>query len=523
MQRKMKMREKLLQSKNDILSGLTVALALVPEAIAFAFVCHVSPLVGLYAAFIMGLITAIFGGRPGMISGATGAIAVILASLVIQHGVEYLFATVLLMGLIQILAGVLKLGKFVRLIPHPVMLGFVNGLAIVIFCAQLGQFKTGVGSEATWLSGMGLTVMLALVGLTMAICFALPKITKAVPASLVAIIVVTVIAVICDSAGVYSPRSVIDYVQMINPKIQSLQAGFPAFHLPQVPWSLVTLKIIFPYAALAAAVGLIESLLTLQLVDEITDSRGSGNRECLGQGTGNILCGLFGAMGGCAMIGQSMINIKSGGRSRLSGIVAALALLAFVMFGASLIEMIPIAALVGVMFMVVISTFEWSSLRIMRKIPLTDAFVIVLVSAVTVIADLAIAVLVGVIVSALVFAWKKGSHIEIHSETDQKGSKIYHLRGPLFFGSVRNFSDLFSPADDPNDVIIDFAEARVHDHSGIEAINALSAKFMRLNKTLHLINLSPECARLLENAEGMIDIQIHEDLKGWRIATDKLA
>lgn len=509
--------------KNDLLSGLTVAIALVPEAIAFAFVCNVSPLIGLYAAFIMGLTTAIIGGRPGMISGATGAIAVVLAALAMNHGVEYLFAAVLLMGALQISAGLLRLGKFVRMIPHPVMLGFVNGLAIVIFLAQLGQFKNGTGDNATWIQGVDMYVMLGLVGLTVAICYLLPRLTKAIPGSLAAIIIVTVIAIVLDRTGIYHTRNVLDFVKMLDPNTISLKGGFPKFHLPQVPLSFETLKIIFPYSLIAAAVGLIESLLTLTLIDEMTETRGKGNKECIGQGAGNVICGLFSAMGGCAMIGQSMINIKSGGRTRLSGITAAVALLTFVMVGSSFIQVIPVAALVGVMFIVVISTFEWSSLRIIKKIPRSDSFIIVLVSAVTVLEDLAIAVFVGVIVSALVFAWKKGSQIEIHSEIDQKGSKVYNLRGQLFFGSTRNFADLFDPANDPEDVIIDFHYARVHDHSGIEAINALAERYTRLNKQLHLIDLSAECNELLNTAGDLVDVKVYEDLKDWHIATDKLA
>ena len=509
--------------KNDLLSGLTVALALVPEAIAFAFVCGISPMTGLHAAFIVGLVTAVLGGRPGMISGATGAIAVVLASLVFRHGVEYLFAAVVLMGVFQLLAGILKLGKFVRLIPHPVMLGFVNGLAIVIFMAQLGQFKNGVGADATWMVGTDLWVMLALVMLTIAICFFLPKFSKAVPASLVAIIFVTLIAIGLASNDIYHCRTVMDFVKMIDPNISSLKGGLPIFHMPQVPFNMQTLRIILPYSVLAASVGLIESLLTLTLIDELTETRGKGNRECLGQGAANVICGFFSAMGGCAMIGQSMINIKSGGRNRLSGITAAVALISFVIIGSSFIEIIPVAALVGVMFIVVISTFEWTSLRIMKKIPRSDAFIIVLVSMITVFADLAIAVLVGVIVSALVFAWKKGSQIEFHAETDQKGSKVYHLSGQLFFGSARNFSELFNPADDPDDVIIDFHYSRVHDHSGIEAINALAERYTRLGKTLHLVDLSPECAKLLNTAGDMVDVKIYEDLRDWHIATDRLA
>jgi len=457
-----------------------------------------------------------------MISGATGAVAIVFASLVVSHGIEYLFAAVVLMGILQVLAGVFKLGKFVRLIPHPVMLGFVNGLAIVIFLAQLGQFKNGTGDNATWMAMSDLMPMMALVILTMAIIFFLPKLTKAVPASLVAIVTATLISLGLSYGDIYHFRNVMDFVTMLDPAISSLKGGLPSFHLPSVPFNLETLEIIFPFSILAAAVGLIESLLTLTLVDELTETRGHGNRECLGQGAANMICGFFGAMGGCAMIGQSMINIKSGGRGRLSGITASIALLLFIIAGSGLIEIIPVAALVGVMFIVVISTFEWTSLGIIKKIPRSDAFIILLVSVITVVEDLAIAVLIGVIVSALVFAWKKGSQIEIHSETDQKGSKVYHLRGQLFFGSARNFAELFNPADDPDDVIIDFHYSRVHDHSGIEAINTLAERYSRLGKTLHLIDLSPECAQLLDSAGDMVEVKVYEDLKNWHIATDRL-
>ena len=377
-------------AKNDILSGLTVALALVPEAVAFAFVAHVDPLVGLYAAFIVGLITSIFGGRPGMISGATGALAVVMVSLVIEHGVEYLFATVLLMGVLQILAGIFKLGKFIRMVPHPVMLGFVNGLAIVIFLAQLGQFKVMDGEgQLQWMQGSQLYVMAGLVALTMAIIHFLPKLTTAIPSSLAAILVVTGLVIGLDLES----RTVLDYLKDMSGDLNAtIAGGFPEFHIPTVPFNFETFKIIFPYALVLAAIGLIESLLTLTLIDEITETRGNSNKECIGQGAANVTCGVFGAMGGCAMIGQSMININSGGRSRLSGITAAILLLCFILFAASLIEMIPLAALVGVMFMVVLGTFEWSSFRLMKRIPKTDAFVIVLVSGVTVITDLAVAV-----------------------------------------------------------------------------------------------------------------------------------
>ena len=420
--------------KNDVLSGTTVALALVPEAVAFAFVAGLAPMVGLYAAFMMGLITAILGGRPGMISGATGATAVVMVSLVAEHGVNYLFAALVLAGAIQILAGVFKLGKYIRMVPHPVMLGFVNGLAIVIFLSQLGQFKElDASGVMQWMQGEAMINMVLLVAITMIIIHFLPKLTTAVPSSLVAIASITALVYF---SGIEA-RTVIDFVKDMLPAEEaanaSLKGELPSFTIPVVPLNLETLYIILPYAVILAAVGLIESLLTLTLIDEITNTRGRGNRECIGQGVANATNGFFGGMGGCAMIGQSMININSGGRGRLSGITAALVLLAFILFGAPLIEMIPLAALVGVMFIVVLGTFEWSSLRIIRKIPATDAFILVLVSAVTVVADLAIAVIVGVIVSALVFAWKHAQYIRAEVSMDDDGSKVYDLRGPLFF------------------------------------------------------------------------------------------
>lgn len=506
-------------AKNDVLSGLTVALALVPEAVAFAFVAHVDPLVGLYAAFIVGLITAIFGGRPGMISGATGALAVVMVSLVLDHGVEYLFATVLLMGLLQILAGVFKLGKFIRMVPYPVMLGFVNGLAIVIFLAQLGQFKVPDESGVMqWMQGSAMYIMLGLVVLTMAIIHFLPKFTTAIPSSLAAIVVVTGIVIGFD----LDTRNVVDFLRsMTGDASATLAAGLPSFHIPSVPFNLETLQIIFPYALILAAIGLIESLLTLTLIDEITQTRGNGNKECIGQGAANMTCGVFGAMGGCAMIGQSMININSGGRSRLSGITAALMLLVFILFTASLIEMIPLAALVGVMFMVVLGTFEWSSLRIMNKVPKSDAFVIVLVSGVTVFTDLAIAVCVGVIVSALVFAWEHAKHIYITAYIDSQGTKVYELHGPLFFGSVKNFLDLFDITNDPKDIIIEFKHSRVADHSAIDAIDTLAERYTKAGKKLHLRHLSSDCTQLLEKASGLVEFNVIED-PTYKVASDKL-
>lgn len=484
--------------KNDILSGLTVALALVPEAVAFAFVAGVEPLVGLYAAFLIGLITAVIGGRPGMISGATGALAVVIVALVKTHGVEYLFAAVVLMGVLQVLAGAFKLGRFVRLIPHPVMLGFVNGLAIVIFLAQLGQFKeVNAAGELVWMSGNAMYMMLGLVLLTMFIIQFFPKLTKAIPAPLVGILVITGLVL---GFGLEA-KSVGD--------IASVKGGLPQFHIPMVPFNLDTLKIIFPYSIILAAVGLIESLMTLQLVDEVTETRGRANQECFGQGVANIVTGFFGGMGGCAMIGQSMINVNSGGRGRASGISAALFLIFFIMFGSSLIEMIPIAALVGVMFMVVLGTFEWSSVQILHKIPKADAFVILLVSIVTVFTDLAIAVACGVVVSALVFAWEKSEYITADIFVDDEGIKHYELNGPVFFGSVKSFLNLFDPQNDPKQIMIDFKRSKVCDHSSIEVINNLVERYEKVGKSLILKGLSPSCQSVIKKAGTLFAAQIN--------------
>ena len=497
--------------KDDLLSGLTVALALVPEAIAFAFVAGVNPLVGLYAAFMVGLITASIGGRPGMISGATGALAVVMVDLVASHGVEYLFAAVVLMGLFQILAGVLRLGKFIRIVPHPVMLGFVNGLAIVIFLAQLKNFQiAGAAGETEWMSGGALWLLLAMVGLTMTIIHFLPRFTTAIPSSLAAIVVVSLLVIGFDM----DLRTVGD--------LASIAGGLPEFHIPAVPFNLETLWIILPYSIILAAIGLIESLLTLSLIDEITETRGRGNKECVGQGVANTVTGMFGGMGGCAMIGQSMINVNAGGRSRLSGITAALCLLVFILFASDLIEMIPLAALTGVMFIVVLGTFEWSSFRIMGKIPRSDAFVLVLVSGVTVATDLAIAVVVGVIVSALVFAWEHAKHINAKTFIDAKGSKVYELHGPLFFGSVHSFMELFDPRNDPDDVVVEFQHSRVADHSGLEAIDGLAERYLNAGKTLHLRHLSPECRQLLHKAGNLVEVNVIEDPK-YHVAVDELA
>jgi SulP family sulfate permease len=488
--------------KNDVLSGLTVALALVPEAVAFAFVAGVEPLVGLYAAFMVGLITACIGGRPGMISGATGALAVVMVALVADHGVEYLFAAVVLMGILQITAGAMRLGKFIRMVPHPVMLGFVNGLAIVIFLAQLGQF--GIAGEPGWLEGTfmqgsildvawledaQLYMLLGLVVLTMVIIHFLPRLTTTLPSSLVAILVVSLLVFGLD----LDTRVVGD--------IASIKGGLPGFHIPSVPLNWETLAIIFPYSVILAAIGLIESLLTLRLVDEITESRGRGNKECIGQGVANTVTGFFGGMGGCAMIGQSMINVNSGGRGRLSGIAAALFLLLFILVASPLIEQIPLAALIGVMFIVVIGT---------------------LVSAVTVATDLAVAVVVGVIVSALVFAWEHAKHIRIETRQDHKGSTVYAVTGPLFFGSVTSFLERFDPVQDKDDVVIDFARSRVADHSGLEAIDTLAERYLNAGKTLHLVHLSAECRKLLRKAGSLVEVNVIEDPR-YFVADDALA
>jgi len=479
--------------KTEVLSGLTVALALVPEAVAFAFVAGVHPLVGLYAAFIVGLITAVFGGRPGMISGATGALAVVMVSLVANHGVEYLFATVVLMGILQILAGIFRLGKFIRLVPHPVMLGFVNGLAIVIFMAQLSQFKMpGPDGTQVWMEGLPLILTCALVTLTMSIIWVAPKLTNAVPAPLAGIALVTGLVVF---AGLEVPRV---------GDLASIEGGLPALHIPMVPLDLSTLKIILPYAVILAAIGLIESLLTLNLVGEITGRRGGASQECLAQGAANTITGFFGGMGGCAMIGQSMINVKSGGRMRLSGICAALFLLAFILFASGLIEQIPLAALVGVMMMVVIGTFAWHSLTILRRIPRTDVFVMFLVTIVTVMSDLAIAVVVGVIVSALAYSWNASKRIYARTEMISDHTRIYRIEGPLFFGSTEGFTELFDIKNDPRTVFIDFMASRVVDQSALQAIEELASKYKAEGKTLQLRHLSKDCHSLLNRAGQLV-------------------
>ncbi len=494
-------------ARNDIFSGLTVALALVPEAVAFAFVAGVDPLVGLYAAFMIGLITSIFGGRPGMISGATGALAVVMVSLVAEGnamgaesenlGLYYLFATVILMGLIQMLVGVLKLGKFVRLIPHPVMMGFVNGLAIVIFLSQMGMFKERIDGEMVWMSGQALYLMIGLVGLTMAIMKFLPRLNKKLPEALIGILVVSAIVIF----GNLDVATVGSFIKSGGGT--GLEGGLPEFQwaiFEKIPFNMETLAFILPYSLILAAIGLIESLMTLNLVDELTETRGNSNRECLAQGGANIVTGLFGGMGGCAMIGQSIINIKGGGRTRLSGIVAALTLLGFILFASPLIERVPIAALVGVMFMVVVGTFAWSSFRILNKIPVSDAVVLITVSALTVIFDLALAVAAGIVLSALVFAWESAKRIRARKQILEDGTKVYEIWGPLFFGSIQAFKAKFDPNTDPDKVIIDFMESRVTDHSALEALHSLVEKYQSLGKEVHIRHLSEECQILMVKA-----------------------
>ncbi|UWR00544.1 SulP family inorganic anion transporter [Rhodobacteraceae bacterium S2214] len=511
--------------RTEVLSGLTVALALVPEAVAFAFVAGVHPLVGLYAAFIVGLITAIFGGRPGMISGATGALAVVMVSLVSLHGVEYLFATVILMGLIQIFVGIMKWGKFIRLVPHPVMLGFVNGLAIVIFLAQLGQFQVPGTAEASghgmasgeWLSGMPLYLMLGLVVVTMAIIWVMPKITTVIPAPLAGI---GIVAAVVIGFGLDVPRV---------GDLASISGGLPQFHVPfgdgmgiygtmLAPFNLETLWIILPFALILSAIGLIESLLTLNLVGEMTNKRGGASQECIAQGVSNTVTGFFGGMGGCAMIGQSMINVKSGGRTRIAGIAAALFLLAFILFASGLIEQIPLAALVGVMFMVVIGTFAWNSLTILRKVPKMDAFVTILVTIVTVWTDLATAVVVGVIVSALAYSWNNATRISAKIHQTPEGAKVYGVQGPLFFGSSEGFAELFDVHNDPSLVIVDFADSRVVDQSALQAIEGIAGKYEAQGKQIQLRHLSRDCHNLLSKA-GHLMVDSDDD-PDYEIAVD---
>ena len=508
--------------KTEILSGLTVALALVPEAIAFALIPGFSPLTGLYAAFVLALVTSILGGRPGMISGATGAVAVIFVGLILElkrnfPGIEpetilnYVFATVILAGVLQIGAGLLRLGKFIRLVPHPVMFGFVNGLAIIIFMAQFPNFYNKTTGDL--LSGAPLYIMLALTLLTMVIIWGLPKLTKSVPSSLVAILVVSAIVI---GFGI-NTMTVAD----IMGEGESIKGGFPPLSIPQLPFTWATFKIIIPYAAIVAGVGLIESLLTLNIIDEITETRGSGNKECVAQGTANILSGFLSGMGGCAMIGQSLINTSAGARARLSGITAAVMLLVFIMFGSSLIERLPMAALVGLMFMVAIGTFEWASFKTFGKMPKSDVIVMVLVTLITAIThNLAVAVLLGVVISALAYSWENAKRIRARKHVDENGVKHYEIYGPLFFGSTTLFAEKFDVPNDPEEVIIDFKESRVADMSGIEALNKITERYAKVGKKVHLRHLSKDCIRLLENADQIIDVNVMED-PTYKVVADK--
>ncbi|KQR94366.1 sulfate permease [Chryseobacterium sp. Leaf180] len=486
--------------KNEILAGLTVAMTMIPESLSFAILAGLSPLTGLYAAFLMGLITAVFGGRPGMVSGGAGATVVVLIALASAHGVEYLFAAVVLAGIFQILVGAFKLGKFVRLIPQPVMYGFLNGLAVIIFMAQVAQFKIVSDGIESWMNGMSLYIMMGLTLLTVAIVFFLPRFTKAVPASLVAIIVVSALVFFVG----------IDTKKVLD--IASVSGSFPKFHIPQIPFSLETLQIIFPYAMIMAGVGLIESLLTLNMVDEITATKGNSNREAVAQGIANMTNGFFGGMGGCAMVAQTLVNIGAGARTRLSAIIGALTILFVILAGGSVIEQIPMAALVGVMMMVAIGTFEWVSFRIINKMPKHDIFTGILVAVITVVLhNLALAVLVGVIISALVFAWESAKRIRARKFIDNNGVKHYEIFGPLFFGSVSAFTEKFDVMNDPQEVVIDFSESRVSDMSAIDALHKITEKYQQQGKILHLRHLSPECRKLLQNAESIIEVNIQED------------
>ncbi|MEZ4853977.1 SulP family inorganic anion transporter [Flavobacterium sp.] len=486
--------------KTEILAGLTVAMTMIPESLSFAILAGFPPLVGLYGAFIMGLITAIFGGRPGLISGGAGATVIVLIALMKSHGLEYVFGAVIIAGLLQIIVGVFKLGKFIRLVPQPVMYGFVNGLAVVIFMSQLEQFKTTSNDETTWLTGSAMFIMLGLVALTIAIVYFFPKITKAIPASLVAIAVVFAVVLLFG----------IETKQVKD--IASVSGSLPPFHIPTIPLNWETLKIIFPYGLVMAAVGLTEGLLTLNLVDEITATKGNSNRECLAQGTANIANGFFFGMGGCPMIAQTLVNLSAGSRARLSGIIGALTILAIILVGAPVIELLPMAALTGVMIMVAIGTFEWTSFKTFNKMPKSDIFVMLVVTLITIFMhNLALAVLIGVIISALVFAWENAKRIRARKYVDENGIKHYEIFGPLFFGSTTAFAEKFDIQNDPKEIIIDFAESRIADMSAIEAVNNITTKYANLGKTVHLRHLSNDCITLLKNAEAIIDVNILED------------
>ena len=486
--------------RTEILAGITVAMTMIPESLSFAILAGFPPLVGLYGAFIMGLVTAILGGRPGLISGGAGATVIVLIALMKSDGLEFVFAAVALAGVLQILVGVFKLGKFIRLVPQPVMFGFVNGLAVIIFMSQLDQFKTVVNGQQIWLTGSPMYIMLGLVALTIGIVVLTPKFTKTVPASLVAIMVVFALVYFFG----IETKTVRD--------IASISGGFPPFHIPNIPINFETLQIIFPYALIMASVGLTEGLLTLNLVDEITETRGNGNRECIAQGSANILNGFFFGMGGCPMIAQTLVNLSAGSRARLSGIIAALTILVIILFGAPIIELLPMAALVGVMIMVAIGTFEWASFRIINKMPKHDIFVGIVVALITILLhNLALAVLIGVIIAALVFAWESAKRIRAKKYIDEQGVKHYEIYGPLFFGSTTAFSEKFDIKNDPKEVIIDFKESKITDMSAIDAVNKITGRYAKLNKTVHLRHLSADCRTLLKNADSEIDVNILED------------
>jgi SulP family sulfate permease len=506
--------------KNEILAGLTVAMTMIPESLMFAILAGFSPLVGLYGAFIMGLVTAIFGGRPGLISGGAGATVVVLMALMNSHGLEYVFAAVALAGVFQLIVGFLKLGKFIRLVPQPVMFGFVNGLAIIIFMAQMDQFKVGVGDAAVWLTGTTLYTMVGLVLFTIAIIVFVPKLTKAVPASLIGIIVVFLVVYFLK----IETKQVVDIINqdtLPGEELKSLSGSLPSFHIPTIPFTLEAFKIILPYGLIMAAVGLTEGLLTLNLVDEITNTKGNSNRECLAQGGANILNGFFGGMGGCPMIAQTLVNLSAGSRARLSGIIAALTILLIILFGAPVIELVPIAALVGVMVMVSVGTFEWASFKALRRMPRSDIFVMILVTLITVVLhNLALAVLIGVIISALVFAWESAKRIRARKYVDENGVKHYEIYGPLFFGSTTLFNEKFDVQSDPSEVIIDFKESRVSDMSGIEALNKITERYAQVGKKVHLRHLSNDCIRLLAAADDIIDVNVMED-PTYKVMVDK--
>ena len=495
--------------KTEILAGLTVAMTMIPESLSFAILAGFPPLVGLYGAFIMGIITAIFGGRPGLISGGAGATVIILIALMNSHGLEYVFGAVAIAGVIQIIVGLLKLGKFIRLVPQPVMYGFVNGLAVIIFLSQFEQFKTKINGQAEWLSGSPFLIMAGLVALTIGIIVLFPKITKAIPASLVAIIVVFAVVFVFN----------IDTKQVMD--IASISGSLPPFHIPEIPFTLETLQIILPYGLIMAAVGLTEGLLTLNLVDEITATKGNSNRECLAQGTANIANGFFYGMGGCPMIAQTLVNLSAGSRARLSGIVAALTILVIILVGAPVIELVPMAALTGVMIMVAIGTFEWASFKAFTKMPKSDIFVMLIVTLITIfLHNLALAVLIGVIISALVFAWESAKRIRARKYIDANGVKHYELFGPLFFGSTTAFTEKFDAQNDPNEIIIDFAESRITDMSAIDAVNKITERYASFGKKVHLKHLSPDCITLLQNAEAIIDVNIMED-PNYKVVSNK--